>query len=347
MLKKRAISDRAGMNEQTANEAAALKEGSAFWIFGPGQGALRSEALPDPKPNQVLVEALVSSISRGTETMVYQGLVPKSQHKSMRAPFQEGDFGFPLKYGYASVGRVLKGGGDLQGERVFCLYPHQNRYVVPLDAVVPVPKEVTTGRAVLAANMETALNGLWDAQPRIGDRVAVIGCGVVGALAGFLAARMPGVQLQMIDTNPAKGVIARALDLSFVQPSEATGKADLVIHASGHPDGLRAAFKLAGFEATILDLSWYGDQGVTLPLGENFHSRRLKLISSQVGAIAPAMRGRRSHRDRLSLALRLLADERLDALLAPPRHFSQLPSIMASLVEGDDDDVMCQLITYR
>ncbi|MEM7042989.1 MAG: zinc-binding alcohol dehydrogenase [Pseudomonadota bacterium] len=324
----------------------ASEEASAFWVFGPGQGALRAEALEKPGKNDVLVETIASGVSRGTEALVFQGLVPESQHEKMRAPFQQGDFGFPLKYGYASVGRVVAGVKKLIGQRVFCLHPHQDRYVVPAHAVVPVPKAVASGRAVLAANMETALNGLWDMPPRIGDRIVVIGCGVVGVLAARLAADHPGTQVQIVDVNPKKAAIARALDLPFVTADEAQGEADLVIHASGHPDGLRTAFGLAGFEASILDLSWYGDREVSLPLGEDFHSRRLRLISSQVGQIAPAMRGRRSHRQRLSLALRLLADERFDILLAPPRHFSQLPTIMAELVEGGDD-IMCQLITYR
>ena len=321
-------------------------EASAFWVFGPGQGALRSEALSIPNSNEVLVETIASGVSRGTETLVYQGLVPESQHQKMRAPFQQGEFGFPLKYGYASVGQVVKGPNTLIGERVFCLHPHQDRYVVPVDAVVPVPKTVASGRAVLAANMETALNALWDVRLCIGDRVAVIGCGVVGALVARLAADHPGVQVEMIDVNPKKASVARGFDLPFAAPEDASGEADLVVHATGNPDGLRTAFRIAGFEATILDLSWYGDREASLPLGEDFHSRRLKLVSSQVGQIAPARRGRRSHRDRLALALRLLADERFDFLLAPPRHFSQLPTIMAELVEGGDD-VMCQLIAYR
>jgi threonine dehydrogenase-like Zn-dependent dehydrogenase len=325
---------------------AAEVEASAFWIFGPGQGALRSETLRRAGQGEVLVEAIASGVSRGTETLVFRGQVPTSQHDRMRAPFQEGSFSFPLKYGYASVGRVIDGDGALQGARVFCLYPHQDRYVVPLEAVIPVPKDVASGRAVLAANMETAVNGLWDAPPRVGDRIAVIGCGVVGALAATLASGHPGVQVEIVDTNPKKAVIARALGLTFVSPDDVSHDADLVIHASGRPEGLRTAFAIAGFEATILDLSWYGDREVTLPLGENFHSRRLKLISSQVGSIAPALRLRKSHRDRLALALHLLADQRYDVLLSPPRHFSQLPSIMAELSEGRDD-VMCQPIVYR
>ncbi|MGI9507567.1 MAG: dehydrogenase [Geminicoccaceae bacterium] len=331
---------------KSALEDGGAGEAVAFWTFGPGQGALRTETLKAPGQHGVLVEAIASSVSRGTETLVFQGLVPRSQYIKMRAPFQEGEFGFPLKYGYASIGRVVEGPDSLRGERVFCLYPHQDRYVVPAEAVVPVPKKVPSGRAALAANMETALNALWDAPPRIGDRVSVIGCGVVGALVARLAADHPGVQVEMIDINPEKAAIAQQLELPLVTPDRAALEADLVIHASGHPDGLRTAFKIAGFEATILDLSWYGDREVTLPLGEDFHSRRLKLVSSQVGTISPSMRLRRDYRDRLALALDLLADDRFDALLTPPRHFSQLPTIMAELAKGGDG-VMCQLIGYR
>lgn len=318
----------------------------AFWILEPGKGAFRDQSIKEPDESEVLVETLVTGISRGTETLIFQGLVPESQWEKMRAPFQDGRFDFPLKYGYASVGRVVEGPSALLGERVFCLHPHQDRYVVPADAVVPLPDDVPSERAVLAANMETALNALWDARPLIGDRIAVIGCGVVGAIAARLAADHPGVQVEMLDINPEKAPLARSLDLPFKTPDEAASDVDLVIHASGHPDGLRTAFHLAGFEATILDLSWYGDREVTLPLGENFHSRRLRLISSQVGAVSPSRRGRRSFRDRLSLALQLLGDERFDALLAPPRPFSELPSIMTELAEGGGD-VMCQLIAYR
>jgi len=322
-----------------------LGDASAFWVFGPGQGALRSEPLKEPGPNEVLVQALASAVSRGTESLVFQGQVPPSQHAKMRGPFQEGEFTFPIKYGYASVGRVLQGPDDLMGQRVFCLYPHQNLYVVPVDAVVPVPDGVPTERAVLAANMETALNGLWDVPPKIGDRIAVIGCGVVGALAACLAADVPGTWVEMIDINPEKSMLARALDLPFKSPDALSGEADLVIHASGNPEGMKTALQIAGFEATILDLSWYGDKSVTLPLGENFHSRRLKIVSSQVGMVAPAMRSRWSHRDRLSLALRLLADDMFDALLMPLKHFSQLPAIMSGLA-NDNEDIMCQVVTY-
>jgi threonine dehydrogenase-like Zn-dependent dehydrogenase len=323
-----------------------MAEVRAFWIVEAGRGEVRRERVAEPGPDEVLVEAIASGISRGTESLVFRGEAPASQHQAMRAPFQAGELSLPVKYGYSSVGTVVDGPAELRGRRVFCLYPHQDRYVVPAAAVLPVPDDVPDARAVLAANMETALNGLWDAAPRIGDRIAVVGAGVVGALSAALLSRMPGIELQLIDIDPAKARIAEELGVGFALPADAAGDADLVIHASGAPDGLASALSLAGFEATVLELGWYGDRLVPAPLGEAFHSRRLTVRSSQVGAVAEARRARWDHRRRLALALRLLTDPRLDALLEPAIPFEHLPQAMAALAAGPGG-AMCQVISYR
>jgi NADPH:quinone reductase-like Zn-dependent oxidoreductase len=322
-----------------------MAEARAFWVVAPGRGEVRRERLVEPGPDELLVETLVSGISRGTETTVFQGRVPPSQYRVMRAPHQAGEFSFPVKYGYSSVGIVAAGPEDWLGRRVFCLYPHQDRYVVPRRAVISVPATVSDERAVLAANMETVVNALWDAAPRLGDRIAVVGAGVIGALAAALAARMPGAEVQLVDINPDKAAIAGALGVSFAVPKVATPRADLVLHASGTAGGLATALDLAGFEATIVELSWYGDREVGIALGESFHSRRLRLVSSQVGAIATAQRARWDRRRRLALALDLLADARFDALLAPSVPFVQLPKVMAELA-ARPSKVMCQVIKY-
>ena len=317
----------------------------AFWVRAPGHGEIRAQALPPAAPGDVLVHALYSGISRGTEALVFQGRVPESEYTRMRAPFQQGDFPAPLQYGYASVGRVVEGPAALLGRDVFCLYPHQDRYRVPGARVVPLPDTVPAARAVLAANMESALNALWDAPPRVGDRIAVVGAGALGCLVARLAARVPGVQVELIDPVPARAAVAAALGVDFALPPAARGEADLVVHTSATGAGLDTALKLAGFEATVLELSWYGDAAVSAHLGGAFHARRIRLRSSQVGAVAPARRARRSHDERLRLAVALLADDALDALITGEDAFADLPAVMARLARGDSATI-CHRIRY-
>ncbi len=317
----------------------------ALWIVAPGRAELRAEPLRDPGAGEVLVRTLFSGISRGTESLVFRGGVPASQHRAMRAPFQQGAFPAPVKYGYINVGCVERGPPSLQGRTVFCLFPHQERYVVPAAAVTPLPDDLPPGRAVLAANMETAVNGLWDAGARVGDRIAVGGAGVVGCLAAWLAARIIGTEVELIDIDPGRRAVADALGVRFRLPGEAAGEADLVIHASGTSSGLATALALAGFEATVLELSWYGDQTVAAPLGEAFHSRRLCLRSSQVGTVAVAQRARWDFRRRLGLALWLLRDTSLEALIDGTSRFSELPEVMARLADPSSG-ALCHRIAY-
>lgn len=318
----------------------------AFWTLAPGQGAIRTEPLPEPGTNCALVRATRSGISRGTESLVFRGQVPDSQRESMRCPHQQGDFPGPVKYGYCSVGRVEAGPQEWLGRRVFCLHPHQDWYCVDPDWLVAVPDSVSDDRAVLAANMETALNGLWDAAVRIGDRVAVVGAGVVGTLVAALASRIVGTKVELIDINPSRRELAKALGCDFSDPTRARPDADVVIHASGRAEGLSTALGLAGFESTVLELSWYGAEPVALPLGEAFHSRRLTLRSSQVGAVATAQRARWNHRRRLSLALELLSDPVYDALLGGASQFEDLPQTMLRLTNQPGGE-LCHLVRYQ
>jgi threonine dehydrogenase-like Zn-dependent dehydrogenase len=291
------------------------------------------------------VRALFGALSRGTEALVFGGRVPASEYGRMRAPFMAGEFPFPVKYGYATVGRIEDGPEALLGRRVFTLHPHQDLFNVPASAAIPLPEDLPPQRAVLAANMETALNAVWDAAPGPADRIAVVGAGVVGSLVAYLCGRLPGAEVTLIDINPVRAELARALGVGFARPEAANGDCDLVVHASGHPDGLDTALALAGDEATVLELSWYGDVPVTASLGGAFHSRRLRLVSSQVGRIAPSHRPRWTHTRRLAAALALLADARLDALLAPAVAFHdlapRLPDILAAR-----KGILCQPITY-
>ncbi|WP_406276138.1 zinc-binding alcohol dehydrogenase [Streptomyces sp. NBC_00191] len=307
----------------------------AFWLRSPGHGEVREVALPDPAAGEVLVRTLFSGVSRGTETLVFRGGVPESQYGVMRAPFQEGDFPGPVKYGYLNVGLVEEGPRELVGRTVFSLYPHQTRFVVPASAVTPVPDSVPASRAVLAGTVETAVNAVWDAAPMLGDRIAVVGAGMVGASVAAVLAQFPAVRVQLVDANPARADIARALGVEFALPGEAAGDCDLVVHASATEEGLARSLELLAPEGTVLELSWYGDRRISLPLGEAFHSRRLVVRSSQVGTVSPARGSRRTFADRLVLALDLLADPAFDALITAECAFDELPDVLPSLASGD------------
>jgi threonine dehydrogenase-like Zn-dependent dehydrogenase len=276
---------------------------------------------------------------------VFEGRVPVSERQRMRAPFQVGEFPGPVKYGYSSVGRVERGPRELLDCVVFTLYPHQTRYVIPAGTVHVVPDGVPAERAVLAANVETAINGLWDAAPCVGDRISVIGGGIVGCLVAWIAGRMPGCDVELVDTNPARAPVAGSLGVRFALPEHATHDADIVVHASGAAAGLALALRVAAFEATIVEMSWYGNHSVPLPLGEAFHARRLTIKSSQVGSIAASQRARWDSRRRMQLALSMLDDPALDALITGESAFEALPQVMAQLAAAPGA-TLCHRIRY-
>ncbi|MFC0003556.1 zinc-dependent alcohol dehydrogenase [Micromonospora siamensis] len=321
------------------------RQARACWLRSPGVAELRPAPLPEPGEDEVLVRTRFTGVSRGTETLVFAGRVPPGQYAAMRAPFQEGDFPAPVKYGYLNVGVVEAGPERLRGRTVFCLYPHQSAYVVPVDAVTPVPDGVPARRAVLAGTVETAVNALWDAPPLVGDRVTVIGAGMVGCTVAALLARFPGVRVQLVDTDPARAQVAAALGVDFAAPERAAGGRDLVVHASASSAGLQRALDLLAPEGTVLELSWYGDRPVQVSLGGAFHSGRLTVRSSQVGTVAPARRASRSYADRLALALELLADPVFDVLLTGSSPFAELPDVLTRLTAGSLP-ALCHLITY-
>jgi threonine dehydrogenase-like Zn-dependent dehydrogenase len=318
---------------------------AAFWVTEPGRGQIRPVALAEPGPDDVLVRTLRTGVSRGTETLVFGGHVPESQHAKMRAPFQEGDFPGPVKYGYLNVGLVERGPEALVGRTVFCLYPHQTAYVVPASAVTVVPEGVPAARAVLAGTVETAVNALWDARPLIGDRVAVVGAGMVGCCVARLLASVPGVSVTLVDVDESRASVAAALGAGFAVPADAPGGLDLVVHTSGTSAGLQGSLDLLAPDGEVVELSWYGDAPVSVSLGGSFHSRRLAIRASQVGEVAAARRGRRTHAERLALALHLLRDPAFDVLLTGESRFEDLPEVMADLASGATR-ALCRSIIY-
>jgi NADPH:quinone reductase-like Zn-dependent oxidoreductase len=317
----------------------------ALWYVGPGRAELREEEIAAPGPGEVLVRAVHGSLSRGTESLVFGGRVPESEHERMRGPHMGGAFPFPVKYGYAVVGRIEAGPDHLRDRMVFALYPHQDVFVLPADAVKLVPATVPAQRAVLAANMETALNAVWDGAPGPADRIAIVGAGVVGVLVAYLCARLPGAEVTLVDIDPARERIAQALGVRFALSTDAPTECDVVFHASGRGAGLATALSLAGDEGTIVEMTWYGTSEVTVPLGGPFHSRRLTLRSSQVGKVAPSHRSRWPLGRRLAAALEMLADARLDVLFAPAITFASMPSRLPAIL-ASGSGVLCQRIDY-
>jgi threonine dehydrogenase-like Zn-dependent dehydrogenase len=321
------------------------QQAQALWYVGPGKAEARAEPVASLADGEVRVRAVASALSRGTERLIFSGRVPESEYERMRAPFMSGAFPFPVKYGYAMVGRVEQGPAALTGRLCFALYPHQTVFNLAAENIIPLPEGLPPERAVLAANMETALNALWDGQPGPADRIAVVGAGVLGLLVARLCAGIPGTDVTVVDINPARAGIARAFGAGFAAPDAAPQGCDIVIHTSASAAGLATALRLAGDEATVLELSWYGADDVKVPLGDVFHSRRLKLVSSQVGKVSPGHRPRWDYRRRLTAALDLLLDPALDALIAPPVSFSDLPARLPDIL-NPASGVLCQLIRY-
>jgi threonine dehydrogenase-like Zn-dependent dehydrogenase len=308
-------------------------------------GEIRPAPLSAPGPGEVLVRTLHSGVSRGTETLVFRGGVPASQYSAMRAPFQDGEFPGPVKYGYLNVGVVEQGPAELRGRTVFCLYPHQSAYVVPAEAVVVVPDDVPPARAVLAGTVETAVNALWDAAPLLGDRISVVGAGMVGCSVARLLTQIPGVQVTLVDVDASRADVAATLDVGFALPADADGGRDLVVHTSATSAGLQRSLDLLAPEGTVIDLSWYGDAEVNLSLGGAFHSGRLGIRASQVGVVSAARRGRRTAAARLELALDLLRDPAFDALITGSSRFEELPDVMARLA-GGSLPALCHTLNY-
>ncbi len=322
---------------------------TALWSSGQHSATLVTEPLSRPEPGQVAVRALHSAISRGTESLVYAGAVPDSVSASMRAPFQEGDFGGPVKYGYLSVGVVTAVGDDqdthLLGQRVFCLYPHQDRYVVPREAVTLVPAGVPSVRAALAGVLEVAINVVWDAIPRFGDRIAVIGCGLVGASVSMVLSQFPLQRFTLVDPAPRCGDLATSLGASWETPEDLAGEFDTVIHCSGTGAGLALGLSVLGYEGDIVEASWFGDSSPQVPLGGDFHAKRLSIRCSQVSAVASSNRARRTHADRMALAMDQLRRPIYDDLITGRSRFDQLPHTLAQVSTGRRPG-WCELIDY-
>jgi 2-desacetyl-2-hydroxyethyl bacteriochlorophyllide A dehydrogenase len=315
----------------------------ALWISAAGRCEIRREKIARPVGDQALVRALFSGVSRGTEALVFGGKVPSSEHRCMRGPNMAGDFTFPVKYGYASVGLVEEGPDHLRGKSVFCLHPHQDLFTVSSEMLSILPAGLPPRRAVLAANMETALNVVWDAAILPGDRVAVFGAGAVGALVAFIASRIIGTEIVLLDCNPSRSRLAEKLGVVF-EGNEPSGEFDVLINATGSADVLAMALKHAGQEARVVEASWYGDTMASIALGGAFHARRLSIVSSQVGSVPAGRLARWSPSRRMEKALDLLLDDRLDTLISGETAFADLADAYPAVLAAPE--TVCHRVFY-
>ena len=322
----------------TGRSADKMPIARSIWYAGKGIVEIRSAELPSLVSEAVRVRTHFSGVSRGTERLVLNGLIPDSEVKRMRAPLQDGAFPFPVKYGYAAVGVVEAGPKELLGRGVFCLHPHQDVFQVPAERVVPLPDGLPMRRATLAANMETALNALWDSGAAPADRIIVVGAGIVGLLVAYLAARLPGAEVTVIDPVAERRTIVERLGAGFLTEQSnhgAASGADVVVHTSATAAGLTTSLAAGGLEAAIVDLSWYGATNVSVPLGGAFHSQRLRLVSSQVGQVSAGHRPRWTYRRRLEAALALLQDPVLDDLITNEVAFDEAPAALPHLLAAE------------
>jgi len=330
----------------TKNSVPSSDLASALWYIAPMRAERRTDPLPAPGPDEARLVMQASALSRGTERLIASGLVPEGEKARMRCPMQGGDFPFPVKYGYCAVARVSAGPEEWLNKRVFVLHPHQDQFNAPVSMLNLLPDDVPDDRAVLAANMETALNAIWDSGMSAADKIVVVGGGVVGLLITYLGARFPGTDVTLVDINPARAGIAHAFGAAFALPEDAPKGADIVFHTSANPAGLATAINAAGNEGVVVELSWYGDKPVPVPLGGHFHAGRVRLISSQVGTVSPGHAARGwVYSSRLQAAFRLLRDARLDALITERIGFHALAPAIPRLLAGDAEGLVT-LVTY-
>ncbi|MBM3516016.1 MAG: zinc-binding alcohol dehydrogenase [Alphaproteobacteria bacterium] len=315
-----------------------MSDTKALWYVGGGRAELRDQPTPRAAAGEVVIRATWSALSRGTERLVIGGRVPASEHDRMRCPHQEGAFPFPVKYGYALAGEVVGGDPSRLGQRVFALHPHQSVCAVASASAHPIPDGVPSRRATLAANAETALNVIWDARVGPGDRMLIVGGGVLGLLIARIAAQIPGTLVTVCDTDAGRAAIAERMGARFALPATAPTDQDIVVHTSATTAGLETALAHAGVEARVVEASWHGDAKIGVSLGGAFHARRLQLISSQVGSVPADRRIRWTNARRIAAALELLADNVFDHLITGEIAFAdaaiKVPAVLADRAPG-------------
>ncbi|HSQ79372.1 MAG TPA: zinc-binding alcohol dehydrogenase [Candidatus Bathyarchaeia archaeon] len=319
-------------------------EARAFWLTRKGRGALKAETLDYPGGDWCVVRAMFSAVSPGTERLVAMDRVPAALRQEMRCPYMGGRFPFPVKYGYSLVGEVVQGPAELRGRVVHVLHPHQDFCVVRAKDVRPLPAGVPPARATLASNLETAITAAWDAEVMIGERILVVGFGVVGSLVARVLALGPAFEVTVAETRPDRRRLAESLGFRVAE-GRGEGHFDLAFDTSGAAAGLRSAVESVGLEGRVVAVSWFGTAPVPLDLGGTFHSRRKRIIGSQVSRLPGGLGPRWDTARRTELVFRLLERPEFDLHVGPAVSFTELPKTYGSLV-GRRPQGLSPLIIY-
>ena len=317
----------------------------SYWIDKKNKGYFKFGEISSINSNEIVVKTLFSGISYGTEKLVYSGKVPKSQRNLMKCPYQEGDFGNDIKYGYINVGKVVDGDKSYLGNNIFSLYPHQDFYKIPSNEALIIPNKIPLSRCLLIPNLETAINAVWDTLPSAGDRILVIGAGIVGLLTAYLINKIPGVNLFIVDKDPSKRKITKKLGIKFLDTIPKKFDARFIYECTGDHRILNSLKNNITVNSTICVLSWYGDKKSDIALGENFFSKRAKLIMSQVSKISPS-RCDLTNQDRRKIALEILdASNDLDHLIEKKYvKFNDLDKFFSN--RKNHNNFLCKVVKY-
>ncbi|MEC9205932.1 MAG: zinc-binding alcohol dehydrogenase [Pseudomonadota bacterium] len=317
----------------------------SFWVKKKNFGFIKEHSIDKPKASEALIKTIYSGISFGTERIVFTGSVPKNQTKVMKCPHQEGEFGSNVKYGYLNVGKVIKGSQKFKGKFVFTLFPHQNFFVLKEDDLVLIPKSVPKKRCLLIANMETALNAIWDTSPTSGDTAIVVGAGIVGFMVAYLLKSTKGIDVTIIDKDKTKNKYAKHFDINFSNKIKKSSKVDFIYECSGNPNILNQLSTSLKEEGILCILSWYGNQVSKMNFGENFFSKRLKIVFSQVSKIPKHRMKDWNNKSRRELAMKMLGDQKLDKLIERKEiKFEDLPKFFDKNRVGKN--YMCNVVKY-
>jgi 2-desacetyl-2-hydroxyethyl bacteriochlorophyllide A dehydrogenase len=337
----------------------------SLYFTAPYQVSVRQETLPPLARDQVVVQTLVSAISPGTELLIYRGQAPTDIRLDETIPDLAGEFGFPLKYGYAAVGRVIGRGADVTPEwhdrLVFSFHPHESHFLTSPAELIPVPAGISPDEATFLPNMETAVNFLMDGRPMIGEQVAVFGQGVVGLLTTALLARFPLTRLVTFDCYPLRRkksldlgahaslnpTLPGEIDQGFITAEEGRPYpgVDLAYELTGNPEALDQAIAITGFNGRVVIGSWYGQKRANIDLGGRFHRSRVRLISSQVSTIAPEWSGRWTKSRRLELSWKMIQAVKPAQLVTHRFSITQASQAYALLDQHPEETIQVML-TY-